>query len=178
MAHRRGPPRKLTDAQMHRVLAWHASWQRFHQRHGTQRSLAQRLQVSAHLIHSCIARYRQLGAASLLPSPFQPGRGRPKRLKDPQRRAVIAWHLRYQRFLARQGSAKALAQSLGVSERTIHACIGGRGAYRRPSPINATLGRVVESSVAPRAPRGTGGRDEAEHRLRAVLLKRWRRVSR
>jgi DNA-binding transcriptional regulator YdaS (Cro superfamily) len=178
MARRRGPLRKLTDTQIHRVLAWHARWQRFHQRHGTQRSLAQRLQVNAHLIHGCIARYRRLGAASLLPSPFQPGRGRPKRLQERHLRAVIAWHLRYQRFLARQGSAKALAQSLGVSERTIHACISGRGAYRRSSLVNATQGRAYPSSVVPRAPRNTGVRDEAEHRLRAVLLKRWRRVSR
>jgi hypothetical protein len=177
MARRRGPPRKLTDAQLHRVLAWHARWQRFHQRHGTQRSLAQRLEVKAHLIHACIARYRQLGAASLSMSQVPPRPGRPKRLQDRQIRAVIAWHVRYQRFRARQGSAKALAQSLGVSERTLHACVGRRGAYRGPSPFKATQGRVSQSSVATGSPRCTGVRGDAEHRLRAVLLKRWRRVS-
>ena len=125
MARRTGPPRKLTDAQIRYVQAWHARWQKFHSLHGTQRSLAQRLQVKNHLIHGCIARYRQLGAGSLSGSVIEPKRGRPKTLQHQQVRVVIAWHLRYQRFLARHGSAKALARAFSVSERTIHACIGG-----------------------------------------------------
>ena len=177
MARRTGPPRKLTDAQIRQVLAWHARWQRFRSSQGTQRSLAQRLQVKKHLIHGCIARYRQLGAASLSTSEIDKRRGRPKTLTDRQIRAVIAWHLQYQRFLARHGSAKALARSLSVSERTIHSCIGGQGAYRQLSHFKATRRRLSQSSAATSSPTRTCVRGDIEHRLRAVLLKSWRRVS-
>ena len=178
MTRRTGPPRKLTAAQIRQVLAWHAKWREFHSSHGTQRSLAERLRVKQHLIHSCIARYRQLGAASRSTSQIEPRRGRPKTLQDSQIRAVIAWHLRYQRFLTRHGSAKDLARSFSVSERTIHACVGREGAYREPSQFQATHGRASQTSVATISPRRTCVRGDAEDQLRAVLLKSWRRVSR
>lgn len=177
MARRTGPPRKLTDAQIRHVLAWHARWQRFRRLQGTQRSLAQRLQVKQHLIHGSIARYRQFGAASLSTTMIEPRRGRPKTLQHRQIRTVIAWHLRYQRFLARHGSAKALARSLSVSERTIHSCIGGQGAYRQLSQFKSTRRRLSQSSAATSSPTRTCARGDVEHRLRAVLLKSWRRVS-
>jgi hypothetical protein len=178
MAPRTGPPRKLTDAQIHRVLAWHARWQRFHSLHGTQRSLAERLQVKKHLVHGCIARYRQLGAASLSTSEIEPRRGRPKALQNWQIRAVVAWHLRYQRFLTRHGSAKALARSLGVGERTIHACIGRQGAYRQLSQLDTTPSGRSRSLVSASSPIRTRVRGDAATRLRAELLKNWRRVYR
>jgi hypothetical protein len=178
MARRTGPPRKLTDAQIRQVLAWHARWQRFRSSQGTQRSLAQRLQVKKHLIHGCIARYRQLGAAPLSTTVIEPRRGRPKALQDWQIRAVIAWHLQYQRFLARHGSAKVLARSLSVSERTIHSCIGGQGAYRQLSHFKPTRRRLSQSSADTSSPTRTCVRGDVEHRLRAVLLKSWRRISR
>ena len=178
MARRTGPPRKLSDTQIHRVLAWHARWQRFHSLHGTQRSLAQRLQVKEHLIHGCIARYRQFGAVSLSTSEIEPRRGRPKTLQDQQVRAVIAWHLQYKRFLARHGSAKALARSLSVSERTIHACIGRQGAYRQLFQFKATRGDVSRPSVATSSPTRTRTSGDVATRLRSDLLKNWRRVSR
>jgi transposase len=178
MARRTGPPRKLTDAQIRRVLAWHTRWQRFHSLHGTQRSLAQQLQVKKHLIHGCIARYRQLGAASLSTSMIEPKRGRPKTLQDRQLRVVIAWHLQYQRFLDRHGSAKALAHALSVSERTIHACIGGYGAYRQLSHSKTTPTPLTRSSVGTNSPTRTRVGGDAATRLRGELLKNWRRISR
>jgi hypothetical protein len=177
MARRTGPPRKLTDAQIRRVLAWHARWQRFRSLLGTQQSLAQRLQVKTHLIHGCIARYRQLGAASLSTSVTEPRRGRPKTLQGWQIRAVVAWHLRYQRFLTRHGSAKALARSLGASERTIHACIGRRGAYRQLSQFDTTQSGPSRSLVGGSSRTRTRVKGDAATRLRAELLKNWRRVS-
>jgi hypothetical protein len=177
MARRTGPPRKLTDAQIRQVLAWHARWQRFRGLQGTQQSLAQRLQVKKYLIHGCIARYRQRGAASLSTTVIESRRGRPKTLQNRQIRAVIAWHLQYQRFLARHGSAKALARSLSVSERTIHACIGGYGAYRQLSQ-SQTPTPLTRSSGGTSSPTRTRVRGDAATRLRAELLKNWRRISR
>jgi hypothetical protein len=178
MARQAGRPRKLTDAQICGVLAWHARWQKFRRLQGTQRSLAQRLQVKKHLIHGCIARYRQLGSALLSTSEIGPRRGRPKTLQDRQMRAVIAWHLQYQRFLARHGTAKALARSLGVSDRTIYACISRLGAYRQPSQFKATRSGLSRSLAITGSRTRTLARGDDATRLRADLLKNWRRISR
>jgi hypothetical protein len=168
MAQYAGRRRKLTDAQIHQVLAWHSKWLEFRARWGTQESLARRLQIKKHLIYGCIARYRQSGARSLFASRCRPKQGRPKILQTGQARAVIAWHLRHQRFLARHGSANALARSLGVSVRTVHACIGRQGTYREIThsyaPANATLRPSVATS-------------EAENRIVSRQLRSWRRQS-
>jgi hypothetical protein len=178
MARRTGPPRKLTDEQILRVLSWHARWQRFCSLHGTQRSLAVRLQVKAHLIHGCIERYRRLGAESLSTTVIEPKCGRPKMLQAWQVRAVIAWHLRYQRFLARHGSVKLLAQSLRVSGRTIHSCVARQGAYRQLSPVEATGSAISRPLVGTGSPTRTRAGCNASSRSLSELLKNWRRVSR
>jgi hypothetical protein len=178
MARRTGPPRKLTDEQILRVLSWHARWQRFCSLHGTQRSLSERLQVKNHLVHRCIERYRRLGAESLSTSVIEPRCGRPKMLKVWQIRAVIAWHLRYKRFLARHGSVKSLAQSLGVSDRTIHSCIARQGAYRQLSQLEATGSAFSRPLVGTSSPTRTRVGGDASSRSLSELLKNWRRVSR
>jgi transposase len=100
MVRRRGQRRKLTDAQITRVLAWHSCWQTFWENRETARSLAHRLRVAQHVIYSCIARYRRLVEAPSSLATERPTvpRGRPRALADNDARSVIAWHLERQCF--------------------------------------------------------------------------------
>ena len=169
MGPRRGPPRKLTDAQIRQVLAWHASWQKFRAQHESARRLAARLGVSQHVIYYCIARYRREGNR---PSHFRgavartrPRHGRPPSLRGSEARVVVAWYVRYMKFIERTGTARALARRMGVSEWTIHDCIRRRGRYAQLS--ESSLNRITRARTA----RGV----EAEILWRAVVLRRWRR---
>lgn len=168
MAQRTGRQRKLTDAQIQEILAWYAKGLKFRARWGTQQSLARHLRVRAHLIHTCIERYRKLGKKSLSACRVKGTPGRPRSLQVQQARAVIAWHLRYQRFLGRHATVKVLAYSLGVSERTVHACIGRQGSYRELAKLDALTPRASPSPVSTETP---------ETQIRSALLKNWRRSS-
>ena len=109
-----GSPRKLTHAQIRRVLRWHARRVLFRRTHGTMRSLAQSIGASIHMVR------RALRAGSV---------GGTGHLSSQQRRIVKCWRARYRRFYETQLPAHALARALGVSRRTIFDCIRRRGRY-------------------------------------------------
>ena len=168
MAQRTGRRRKLTDEQIQHVLTWHAKWREFRARWGSQESLAQKLCVKRNLIYGCIARYHQSGGKSLFLTQYWPKQGRRRILAVGQARAIIAWHLRYRRFLARQGTLEELARSFSVSVRTLHDCIGGRGTYRE-----------FKKSYAPASDwaRALPATSKTNNRVVYTALKGWKRRS-
>jgi transposase len=175
---RRGPSRKLTEAQIHRVLTWDVGWREFRKRRETVAALARRLQVKTNVVYYCIARYRALGSTRLFAIAHLTRRGRPRLLREWQARAVIAWYLRSRRFLLRHGSVHVLAHELRVSKKVVYDCIRRRGVYQ-PSTNRPTAGR--EPSHPHRAvsvlSRSQVARDtNADNRRRANLLRRWRRI--
>ena len=61
--HSTGRPRSLSSAQVHAVLTWYDSRQRFLKTHGSVKALSARLHVSKGVIYACIRRggpYRRL----------------------------------------------------------------------------------------------------------------------
>lgn len=177
MTYQRGRPPKLTRAQIRRILTWHARWLRFRARHGTLQVLARRLNVRQHVITSCIEGYRK----SYLPRGSTPAlrtasrRGRPRVLHDGDIRVVIAWHLKYQRFYLRHGSAKSLALKLGVSESTVYDCIRRRGRYRQRFEPEMTAAETSRQVMKAPAATLRQRADHEETRWRATLLKHWHR---
>jgi transposase len=86
-------------------------------------------------------------------------------LSDMKLAIVLAWHVRYLKFVERTGTAHTIARRMGVSEGTIYDCIRRRGRYTHLS--------TSCSNHMSRARRFQG--DEAEIQARALLLKKWRR---
>jgi predicted DNA-binding protein YlxM (UPF0122 family) len=172
MPHQCGAPRKLTDAQIARVLRWHARDVAFRSVHGTAQSLATRLGVSV----SAVRREVRLS-----PTVSQRSRDRAQKHRRPGRSALLTaqqrlivrrWHAVYRRFVARRVSAAQLADALGVSRFAIFDCIRRQGRYTQV-PRNR-LGRSA------RKPHRSGGsrklsrrRDGAEAAKLAALLRAW-----
>jgi hypothetical protein len=142
MTVRCGPPRKLTDRQIARVLNWHHEAIEFRCAHGTLRDLAHLLGVSLHAVRGCLE-IRSLGSASkrrIQSSPSRGRPGRPRHLTPAQIVFVVAWRHAGRQFRARNGTVASLARALGVGASTIHDCIRRNGRYtqraagRRASP--------------------------------------------
>jgi hypothetical protein len=109
----RGYPRKLSRSQIQRVLDWHTNLERFRRRQGTVAGFAQSLSLSVHQLERALR-----GDVDGLP------------LTPPQRRQITRWGARRRRFWSQQPTARALAQSLGVSRSTLFLCISKKGSYK------------------------------------------------
>ena len=168
MTSRRGAPRKLTSAEVCDILRWHAQGCDFLRAHGTLLQLAQRLRVSVSTLHSVVAGRHRPRCASR--------GGRPPALSPSQCQDVWAWRSADQQHRKTHGTVADLACRLGVSPRTIFACIARAGRV----PMNPPTATTVPAPRAPAAPvsriRATPAmrareRDDA---LRNALLRAWR----
>jgi hypothetical protein len=180
MASHRGSPRKLTDAQIRRVLRWHARVLKFRARRGTTRDLAARLHVNTRVIYYYLSQYKNgtRGSRSELRPPMRRSTGRPRLLGDRELRTIFHWYVRQMRFLAAHGSARALAHELGVSETTLFDCIRRQGRYRQARRLRrASI--TLATDVGPKGSRGKESCALAKHESatcwRAQLLNRWAR---
>jgi hypothetical protein len=170
MPHQRGAPRKLTDAQIARVLRWQAREVAFRSVHGTAQSLATRLGVNVSVVRRAVSQ-RSRGRA---PKHRQPGRSE---LLTPRQRLVVRrWHAAYRHFMATRLSAAQLADALGVSRFAIFDCIRRRGRYAQLDYEKIEKARGNPRTSGDRAG-STRRRAYTAVAHRAALLRAWPRVS-
>lgn len=160
-----GAPRKLTNAQMRRVLQWNASGQQFLQKYGTVQSVARREGLSVSVVRRYLRQLTIAQEANGRAHPQKKGAGRPATLTPQQRQTLIRWQRAHRRFLTNRPSAAQLAQQLGVSRFTVFDCIkrGGRYVQRhqddiacggdRTSGVSSTRSTRHEQRIADRAAR-------------------------
>jgi hypothetical protein len=185
MGRQYGAPRKLTDAQVARIMSRQANRLEFLSTHGNAHALAKQLGVRVDVVRHCIRRreaYLQRPEilvlmanpkTQLLPRPRR--RGRPG-LTDVKRAAVLRWYRLLLEAGLERGSTKRLAVELGISENTVRNCIRRNGVYKKPYQEREPR----KSDVRPRTRRR---RDELRRRfhtgpdvqLRIAAMQRWPR---
>jgi transposase-like protein len=167
MTSRRGAPRKLTPADVCDILRWHAQGIAFRSAQGTLRDLARRLGVSVSTLHSDVAGPHRPHLASR--------GGRPPALSPSQREEVRSWRAAGQGHRETQGTVAQLARRLGVSPRTIFACIARAGRFPTDAPTATAVSapRACADPVSrPRAKPAERAR-ERDSALRNALLRAW-----
>jgi hypothetical protein len=187
MRRQHGAARKLTDAQVARVMTRQAKWRQFLSSHGTAHDLAKRLGVRVDVVRRCIRRKEEyLQRPEILwlmgdhltdwSLPWPRRRGRPG-LTDAKRAMVLKWHQAFLEVGRERGSTKRLALELGISENTLRNCIGRNGVYKKPYQHERV---PKKSDVRPVTRRR---RDESRRRfhtgtdvqLRIAAMQRWQR---
>jgi hypothetical protein len=187
MRRQHGAARKLTDAQVARVMTRQAKWRQFLSTHGTAHDLAKRLGVRVDVVRRCIRRkqvYLQrpeilwlMGDRVTdwsLPWPRRPGR---PGLTDAKRATVLKWHQALLEAGRERGSTKRLALEFGISENTLHDCIRRCGVYKKLYQQETAL---KKSDVRPRTRRrkdesGHGYHTGTDVKLRIAAMQRWQR---
>jgi hypothetical protein len=164
MARTRGSPRKLTNANIRKVLRWYARERAFKLRHGTLRSLAQRLGVTV----SCVRR-----AMNPRPIAVRPRLVPSRPLTARERQRVRRWYSTYRRFMASHQSAAQLAKSLGVCRFVIWDCIRRQGRYTQLH--RSALARDNHKPVRSAQSRPSRAVSTTETQLRSSLLATWSR---
>jgi AraC-like DNA-binding protein len=153
----RGAPRKLTDDQIHDILAWHDARRQFRNRQGTLMALAERLGVSRYAVSWCIG-HAKAGKS---------WHSRHVRLTPSQRRAILAWLRRADAFRERHGTLQELARRLDVHPRTLQRCIRRLGSYCQVT--------AAELPAERRRAKARGGvfTSRPERDWRVSLLREW-----
>ena len=147
-----GTFRKLTDAQIRKVLKWHQEAIEFRHSHGTIRDLASLLGVSFDAVRGCFERRSPDTAESggIRTPHSATRRGRPRHLNAAQIAFAIAWRNASREFHARHGNIASLARELGVGASTIHDCIRRNGEYRQRADADAGKGAQVPPKISRR----------------------------
>jgi hypothetical protein len=184
MGRQYGAPRKLTDAQVGRIMIRQAKRLELLSTHGDAHALARQLGVRVDAVRHCIRRretYLQrpeilaLMANPMTQLPATRRRGRPG-LTDAKRAAVLRWYQLVLDSGLERGSTKRLALELGISENTLRNCIRRNGVYKKPYQDREPR----KSDVRPRTRRRryellrrfhTG----ADVQLRIAAMQRWPR---
>jgi hypothetical protein len=142
----RGHPRVLSRDQIQQVLRWHAHAIRFRKRQGTLAGFAKSLNLSVLQLERVLR-----GEGAELP------------LTVRQRRKIARWGAERRRFVAGHPTARALAESLGVSRSTVFHCISKQGSYK-------TAWQPPAGALAREGAKGS----RINH---SKLLRAWRRVA-
>jgi hypothetical protein len=152
-----GTFRKLTDAQIRKVLNWHQEAIEFRHSHGTLRDLGSLLGVSLDAVRGCFESRSPDTAESggIRTSHSAARRGRPRHLDAAQIEFALTWRYAGHKFRAGHGTVASLARSLGVGASTIHDCIRREGRY------------VTASRAKP---------PKSDYTLRSELLRAWLRA--
>jgi transposase len=132
-----GKPRKVTDAQVEIILAWHAKDQVLRARRRqikTKGRFAHDLGVATSTLDRIVAR----GANYRIPLPADRPRGRVPKICDETTRALVrAWFAEdaaLRRLRKKVRTRQQIADELGLSTTAVAAVVAKNGVYKLPSP--------------------------------------------